>query len=152
MGWIHPRRMRKSEKLSLFTERILNIYVFMGANKAHRNRKYLSSVLSQPDPFLNQSGYRKLETSQSQVLKMDQARKSAALRYFQLQGERQIQLWHRYINFFVCCYFLNYAVFSSDQLKSETSTLCQSPFLPPTNSPWIHQQHSQLLIHLMGIF
>ena len=43
------------------------------------NQKYHASANSSPDPFLNQSAFRKLANNQSQVLKKDQASLSATL-------------------------------------------------------------------------
>ena len=48
-------------------------------NVALLNQKYHASANSSPDPFPNQSAFRKLANNQSQVLKKDQASLSATL-------------------------------------------------------------------------
>ena len=53
---------------------------------------------------------------------------------------RERQLWSGYLTSFICFYSLNHAcsAFVSVQFLYKTLVLCESQFLPPSDSAWAH--------------
>ena len=54
------------------------------------------------------------------------------------QSKTAVVWIHHFLCLLLHCYELSYAcsVLCSDKLNSDTSTLCERPFLPPSYSPW----------------